>query len=83
VILDEAQNCTRMQLKMFLTRIGEQARVVINGDTHQTDIDNGSGLVDAATHLQELGGDYIHEFEPDDIVRSALVRRIIARYDTG
>ena len=83
VVLDEAQNCTRLQLKMFLTRIGECARVVINGDTRQTDIGNGSGLVDAATRLHGLDNVYIHEFETGDIVRSKLVRDIIQRYETG
>ena len=83
VVLDEAQNCTRLQLKMFLTRIGECARVVVNGDTHQTDIGNGSGLVDAATRLHGLDNVCIHEFETGDIVRSKLVRDIIQRYETG
>jgi phosphate starvation-inducible PhoH-like protein len=83
VILDEAQNCTRLQLKMFLTRIGECARVVVNGDTHQSDIGNGSGLVDAASRLHGLDDVCIHEFESGDIVRSRLVRDIIQRYETG
>jgi phosphate starvation-inducible PhoH-like protein len=83
VILDEAQNCTRLQLKMFLTRIGECACVVVNGDTHQSDIGNGSGLVDAASRLHGLNNVCIHEFESGDIVRSRLVRDIIQRYETG
>jgi phosphate starvation-inducible PhoH-like protein len=68
---------------MFMTRIGERTRVVINGDVHQTDIGNGSGLVDAATRLRGLGNIHIHEFECSDIVRSKLVRDIIERYETG
>ena len=68
---------------MFLTRIGENSRVVINGDTHQSDIGNGSGLADAAARLRGLDGVYIHEFECEDIVRSRLVRDIVARYQTG
>jgi len=83
VILDEAQNCTRLQLKMFMTRIGERTRVVINGDVHQTDIGNGSGLVDAATRLRGLGNIHIHEFECSDVIRSKLVLDIIERYETG
>ncbi len=81
LVLDEAQNCTRLQLKMFLTRIGECSRVVINGDTRQTDIGAGSGLLDAANRLQGLDGVYIHEFESSDIVRSGLVRTIMSRYE--
>ncbi|MEN8106608.1 MAG: PhoH family protein [Pseudomonadota bacterium] len=83
VILDEAQNCTRLQLKMFLTRIGERTRVIINGDTNQSDIGNGSGLVDAATRLRGVSNIHVHEFECGDIVRSKLVRDIIERYETG
>ena len=83
VLMDEAQNCTRLQLKMFLTRIGENSRVVINGDTRQSDLGNGSGLADAASRLAGLHGVYIHEFETSDIVRSGLVRSIAARYETG
>jgi phosphate starvation-inducible PhoH-like protein len=83
VILDEAQNCTRLQLKMFLTRIGENSRVVINGDTQQSDIGCVSGLRDAANRLHDLGSVYIHEFTCSDIVRSQLVRAIISRYNNG
>jgi phosphate starvation-inducible PhoH-like protein len=81
VILDEAQNCTRQQLKMFLTRIGENSRVIINGDTQQTDIGAGSGLLDAANRLRGLDSVYIHEFVYADIIRSKLVRTIISRYE--
>ena len=70
VVLDEAQNCTHMQLKMFLTRIGEHSRVVINGDTEQSDICNKSGLREAALRLTGLTDVYIHEFEAADVVRS-------------
>jgi phosphate starvation-inducible PhoH-like protein len=81
VVLDEAQNCTHMQLKMFLTRIGEHSRVVINGDTEQSDISDESGLREAALRLEGLDDVYIHEFEARDVVRSDLVRRILERYD--
>lgn len=83
VILDEAQNCTHLQLKMFLTRIGEDSRVVINGDTQQTDIAACSGLRDAAGRLQGIRGVCIHEFDCTDIVRSRLVRTILDRYSTA
>jgi phosphate starvation-inducible PhoH-like protein len=82
VILDEAQNCTRVQLKMFLTRIGENARVIINGDTQQSDIAANSGLCDAARRLAGLQGVYIHQFETADVVRSRLVRGILERYQS-
>jgi len=69
-------------LKMFLTRTGKNSRVVINGDTRQSDLGSGSGLADAASRLTGLNGVYIHEFETADIVRSRLVRSITARYET-
>lgn len=81
VVLDEAQNCTRSQLKMFLTRIGENCRVVVNGDIRQTDIGNGSGLQDAIDRLGSLDSVYVHEFTHEDIVRSGLVKDIIERYE--
>ena len=80
VILDEAQNCTRLQLKMFLTRIGERSRVVVNGDLNQSDIARDSGLLDAVDRLRGLRHVHIHEFGCGDIVRSDLVRAIIERY---
>lgn len=81
VILDEAQNCTASQLKMFLTRIGENCRVVVNGDVRQTDIGHQSGLQDAVDRLSHLASVYTHRFEHDDIVRSGLVRDIIQCYE--
>jgi phosphate starvation-inducible PhoH-like protein len=80
VILDEAQNCTHAQLRMFLTRIGEGSRVVVNGDTRQSDIGDRSGLAAAARLLDGLAGIHVHEFEMSDVVRSDLVRRILERY---
>jgi len=81
VVLDEAQNCTRTQLKMFLTRIGEYCTIVVNGDITQSDIGNDSGLDDAVRRLRDLNGVYVHEFQRVDIVRSGLVRDIIDRYE--
>lgn len=81
VVLDEAQNCTSSQLKMFLTRIGENCRVVVNGDIRQSDIGHQSGLKDAIERLSHLNSIYVHEFEHDDIVRSGLVKEIIQCYE--
>ena len=81
VILDEAQNTTPMQMKMFLTRIGENARVVVNGDIKQSDIYGANGLQDAINKLQGLPNVYVHSFERADIVRSGLVRHILDRYE--
>ncbi len=81
VILDEAQNTTPAQMKMFLTRIGENSKVVINGDIKQSDICGANGLADAITRLDGLRSVAIHEFVREDIVRSGLVREVIDRYE--
>ena len=81
VILDEAQNTTPAQMKMFLTRIGEDCTVVINGDIRQSDIKGPNGLADAVERVKGLSGVYVHSFERDDIVRSGLVRALIDRYE--
>lgn len=81
VILDEAQNTSPAQMKMFLTRIGEDCKVVINGDINQSDIQGPNGLHDAIRRLDGLPNVYIHEFERADIVRSGLVRDVIDRYE--
>ncbi|MDQ2078503.1 PhoH family protein [Marinimicrobium sp. ABcell2] len=81
VVLDEAQNTSLAQMKMFLTRIGEDCRVVINGDIEQSDIRGANGLQDAIDRLAGLPNVYIHRFDREDIVRSGLVRDIIDRYE--
>ncbi len=81
VILDEAQTTTPAQMKMFLTRIGEHAKVVINGDIRQSDLRGPNGLEDAINKVKGLPGVYIHTFERGDIVRSGLVRKIMDRYE--
>ncbi|MBE8717125.1 PhoH family protein [Cellvibrio polysaccharolyticus] len=81
VILDEAQNTSVAQMKMFLTRIGEDCKVVINGDIEQSDIRGPNGLADAIQRLDKLASVHIHEFAREDIVRSGLVRDIIDRYE--
>jgi len=81
VILEEAQNTSFTQMKMFLTRIGEDCKVVINGDIKQSDIRSKNGLADAVERVAGLPNVYIHEFDYEDIVRSGLVRQLIDRYE--
>lgn len=78
VILDEAQNCTYTQLKMFLTRLGWNANMIITGDPRQSDIP-GSGLNTVAQKLQDLEGVAIVDLKDSDIVRHKLVADIVAR----
>ncbi len=83
VILDEAQNTTQQQMKMFLTRIGFGSKAVITGDITQTDLPRhqGSGLRHAIRLLQEIEGISFTFFKSNDIVRHALVQKIIHAYD--
>ena len=83
VVLDEAQNATSMQMKMFLTRLGEGARMVITGDRTQVDLPRGmpSGLVDAERILKGVKGVSFSYFTAADVVRHPLVARIIQAYD--
>jgi phosphate starvation-inducible PhoH-like protein len=83
VVLDEAQNTTPAQMKMFLTRIGEGCKVVINGDVAQSDIPGPNGLADAIERVSGLPDVYVHAFAREDIVRSGLVRALIERYETN
>lgn len=81
VILDEAQNTTPKQMKMFLTRIGLDATVVVNGDSSQVDIHGASGLEDAIKRISFLPAvGHVH-FTKDDVVRSGIVSEIIQAYD--
>lgn len=80
VILDEAQNTTPKQMKLFLTRIGEYAKVIITGDTDQKDIKGLSGLEDAMRRLDGCPDIGQYEFTEEDIVRSGIVREILKRY---
>ncbi len=85
VILDEAQNTTVAQMKMFLTRLGEGSRMVVTGDPTQNDLDSRvkSGLNDALWRLrgyQEIG---IVEFSPKDVVRHPLVERVVRAYESS
>ena len=83
VVLDEAQNATTMQMKMFLTRLGEGSRMVITGDRTQVDLPRGvaSGLQDAERILKDVKGVTFNYFTAKDVVRHPLVGRIIDAYD--
>lgn len=82
VILDEAQNTTQSQMKMFLTRMGNNAKFIINGDTTQIDLPSKqpSGLLQAIQLLKNIEGIEILYFDETDIVRHPLVKRIIQQY---
>jgi phosphate starvation-inducible PhoH-like protein len=83
VILDEAQNTSREQMKMFLTRLGEDARAIITGDITQIDLPNkkASGLVHAIKILREIKEISFTFFAAADVVRHPLVRKIIHAYE--
>jgi phosphate starvation-inducible PhoH-like protein len=83
VILDEAQNTTPVQMKMFLTRLGENARMAVTGDLSQIDLPAGAhcGLRDALDTLGGVDGIAVIEFNETDVVRHALVSRIVRAYD--
>ncbi|MDO9242885.1 MAG: PhoH family protein [Rhodocyclaceae bacterium] len=83
IILDEAQNTTPEQMKMFLTRIGIGAKAVITGDVTQTDLPKGqkSGLVEARRILADVRGLAFTDFDAGDVVRHPLVARIVAAYE--
>lgn len=83
IILDEAQNTTNEQMKMFLTRFGFGSKVVVNGDITQIDLPKGrkSGLITALEVLSNVEGIAICKFSDKDVVRHSLVKRIIQEYD--
>ncbi|MCJ8313784.1 MAG: PhoH family protein [Saccharospirillaceae bacterium] len=83
IILDESQNCTKEQMKMFLTRIGFGSTAVITGDPSQIDLPNvnSSGLRDAVELLQDVEGISFTFFDSKDVVRHPLVQRIVDAYD--
>lgn len=80
VIMDEAQNATPVQMKLFLTRIGENAIVVVNGDTDQVDIPGPSGLTDAIKKVGFIPSISVIEFGLDDVVRSGICGEIVRAY---
>lgn len=83
VILDEAQNTTPMQMKMFLTRLGENSRMVVNGDLSQTDLPHNtiSGLRDALDTLRNIDNISSVKFTENDVVRHGLVAKIVKAYE--
>jgi len=84
IILDEAQNATPAQMKMFLTRLGEGSRMVINGDLSQTDLPQNtlSGLKDATNRLKDVEEIGFCKFTGEDIVRHSLVTKIVEKYES-
>ncbi len=82
IILDEAQNTTKSQMKMFLTRLGERSKMVVNGDITQIDLKNGneSGLVEAINIFSDVTDIKICHLNLDDVVRHSLVQKIIQAY---
>ena len=85
VILDEAQNCSSPQMKMFLTRLGEDSRMVVTGDPSQSDLPGGraEGLIEALNILSDVEGAAIARFSEKDVVRHALVTRIVTAYNAA
>jgi len=85
IILDEAQNTTRSQMLMFLTRLGHGSKMVVTGDTSQTDLEDASqsGLVDAVRRLKRTRGVAFVALSQVDIVRHQLVQRIVEAYDSN
>jgi len=83
VILDEAQNTTSMQMKMFLTRLGDGSKMIVTGDPSQVDLPAGqvSGLVEASRILADASGIVQVRFTHEDVVRHELVARIVKAYD--
>ncbi len=83
VILDEAQNATTMQMRMFLTRLGEGSSMVVNGDTSQIDLPRGviSGLVEAEKILRGVDGIGFTRFSAKDVIRHPMVARIVRAYE--
>ena len=83
VILDEAQNCTHIQMKMFLTRLGESSKAVVTGDITQVDLPGGkkSGLIEVQGLLSHLRGIKFVYFDETDVVRHPLVQEIIKAYE--
>ena len=83
MILDEAQNTTVTQMKMFLTRMGQNSRIVVTGDSTQNDLERGvqSGFRDAIRRLSRISGVAVVQLTGQDIVRNKLVREIVSAYE--
>ena len=85
IIMDEAQNTTVSQMKMFLTRMGWNSKVVVSGDTSQVDLPphTKSGLIDAIGRLRDIAGYANVVLGKEDIVRHRLVQEIVSAYEEG
>lgn len=83
IILDEAQNSSKTQMKMFLTRLGENSKAIITGDVTQIDLPrkNNSGLIHAVQLLKNIDGIFISQFDREDVVRNPLIKKIIKAYE--
>lgn len=81
-IFDEAQNATAMQLKLFLTRFGENSKVIVTGDPEQSDLEGAVALVDVVKKLREVVGVGVVEFKKESIVRHPLVSKIIEKLES-
>jgi len=81
MILDEAQNCTREQIKMFMTRIGWDSKAVINGDIDQSDLPMGlrGGLAECLDKLEGVEGVGVCKLTSDDIIRNDVIARILSK----
>ena len=77
MILDEAQNCTSEQIKMFITRMGENSKVIINGDVMQTDLNKKSGLNYCINRLRNIDGVGIIKFNYEDIQRNGIIGKVL------
>ena len=83
IILDESQNTTSIQMKMFLTRLGENSKMIINGDLSQVDLPSGtkSGLRQSINILKDVEDIGFIKFDETDVVRNPLVSKIVRKYD--
>ena len=83
IILDESQNTTAVQMKMFLTRLGENSKMIVNGDLSQVDLPSGikSGLRESIKILKDIDDIGFIEFGEKDVVRNSLVSKIVSRYE--
>ena len=83
IILDEAQNTTKIHMKMFLTRLGKNSRMVVVGDNTQIDLisKNDSGLIDASQKLKNIKDIGFIELDQRDVIRHEVVRKIINAYE--
>ena len=83
IILDESQNTTAVQMKMFLTRLGENSKMIVNGDLSQVDLPSGtkSGLRESIKILKDIDDIGFIEFSEKDVVRNSLVSKIVSKYE--